>query len=492
MSFPLFARLERRFGDPGEALTRREILRGTLAAGAGMLLSQTRPRAARAADGAKRVIVIGAGLGGVAAAYELKSAGYDVTIVEARIRLGGRVHSLNRFIKDKVVETGGELIGLNHPAWAAYADQFDLNLLPIPHDAGADMPIVLGGEVLEADKARALWKELKQGLAKINSDAERIVDPYEPWKTRGAKDLDRRTTEDWLARLSVSDLARKAMSIQLTAINGMLPRLQSYLANLAMVRGGGVEKYWTETDAQLCDGGAQQLPEEMSDRIGSHCFILNQAVTAVTAGDQRATVKLADGRELEADDVVVAVPVSTWKKIAFDPPLPDDFTPQMGLNAKFLALMKTRFWDQEQRSARTLSDGPISISWDATPNYPEEGGVCLTLYSGGPATETAIGWAADECREQHLAALEVLYPRVREQFVGGRFTAWHSDPFSLGSYSFPAPGEVTTIGPRLQEGLGRVHFAGEHCCYAFIGYMEGALQSGIRLARRLAKRDGVA
>ena len=53
-------------------------------------------------------------------------------------------------------------------------------------------------------------------------------------------------------------------------------------------------------------------------------------------------------------------------------------------------------------------------------------------------------------------------------------------------------GEVTTVGPRLREGLGRLHFAGEHCSYAFMGYMEGALNSGASLAKRLAKRDGVA
>jgi monoamine oxidase len=59
------------------------------------------------------------------------------------------------------------------------------------------------------------------------------------------------------------------------------------------------------------------------------------------------------------------------------------------------------------------------------------------------------------------------------------------------SYSFPAPGQVTTVGPMLRRGLGRIHFAGEHCCYKFVGYMEGALSSGVELAKRIAERDGV-
>ena len=71
------------------------------------------------------------------------------------------------------------------------------------------------------------------------------------------------------------------------------------------------------------------------------------------------------------------------------------------------------------------------------------------------------------------------------------FMDWQADMWTLAGYSFPAPGQITTIGPRLRKGLGRLHFAGEHCCYGFVGYMEGALNSGVTLAKRLAIRDGV-
>jgi len=51
---------------------------------------------------------------------------------------------------------------------------------------------------------------------------------------------------------------------------------------------------------------------------------------------------------------------------------------------------------------------------------------------------------------------------------------------------------VTTLGPQLRQGFGHLHFAGEHTCYQFVGYMNGALRSGIDLAKRLARRDGFA
>ena len=68
---------------------------------------------------------------------------------------------------------------------------------------------------------------------------------------------------------------------------------------------------------------------------------------------------------------------------------------------------------------------------------------------------------------------------------------WPRDPWTLTGYSFPGPGQVTSCGPQLAEGLGHLHFAGEHTCYKFVGFMEGALNSGVTVARKLALRDGV-
>jgi monoamine oxidase len=84
-------------------------------------------------------------------------------------------------------------------------------------------------------------------------------------------------------------------------------------------------------------------------------------------------------------------------------------------------------------------------------------------------------------------------PNLAGALVDSRFVDWPAEPWTLGGYSNPAPGEVTTIGPLLYAGVGdRLHFAGEHTCYKFVGYMEGALNSGASIARRLAVRDGVA
>jgi monoamine oxidase len=76
--------------------------------------------------------------------------------------------------------------------------------------------------------------------------------------------------------------------------------------------------------------------------------------------------------------------------------------------------------------------------------------------------------------------------------VKSRYMGWPKEEWTMGGYSFPAPGQVTTMGPLMAKGVGRMHLAGEHTCYKFVGYMEGALNSGAAIARKLAKRDGVA
>ncbi len=490
MPFNLFQLLDRRFGPSDNGISRRDMLRASVAAGAGLLLSQTIAHAANWQAG-KRVIVVGAGFGGLSTAFELKSAGYDVTVVEARERLGGRVHTLDRFIKDKTVETGGEMVGANHPIFAAFAKHFGIPFREIVYDKDAEAPIQLGGERLNPGAARRLWQEMKEALSQINADAAK-VDAFQPWNSADAAALDRRTTAQWIENLKISDQCKLAITIQLTSINGVVPAWQSYLGNLAMVKGGGVEGYWTHTDFYHCDGGNQLLAEEMSDEIGGEQFLLSTSVKAVKVAENGVTVTVADGRKLEGDDVIVTVPCSTWNRIAFDPPLPAALTPQMGTNTKLMVAVKRRFWEQEQLSPRSLTDGPINLTWEDTNGQPGDLGACLTAYAGGPMADLAISWSAEERQDRYLAILEQLYPGLGRQFDKSIFINWHNDPLARGTYSFPAPGQVTTIGPILEKGLGRLHFAGEHCCPAFVGYMEGALQSGVRLAKRLAERDGIA
>jgi monoamine oxidase len=480
-----YAQLHRRYGKP-DGITRREMIERSLAAAAGLLISDrfvARPTAA-----AGRVVIIGGGFSGLAAAYELSRAGYDVTVAEARNRVGGRVLSFSDLVPGKNVEGGGELIGSNHPAWVAYAKQFGLEFLDVGEE-DADFPVILDGKRLTAEQSEALWEEMEKAFNTIVTDAK-DVDADEPWKASKAEALDLRTLASWIDALDASPICKRGLRTMMTADNGVVTEWQSYLGNLAMVKGGGLEKYWTESEVYRCKGGNQQLARKLLAAIGANRVLLRTPVRAVAVADSGVRVTLANGKELEAEHVLLTAPPAVWNRIAMDPPLPAGLAPQMGSNVKFLMALKAPFWRRAELAPDLLSDGPISMTWHGTDGQGGPG-EAMVAFSGGPAAEICREWTSAQRNENYIAELQKAYRGVRANFVRARFMDWPGDPWVKASYSFPAPGQVTTQGPTLREGIGRLHFAGEYCSYAFMGFMEGALNSGAAAARRIASADGV-
>src|SRR5687768_15559986 len=180
MSRSLFARLNRKYGPRVDGATRREFLQASLAASAGLLLSRNLLFAQSPARKLnKSVAVIGAGFSGLACAYELMQAGYDVSVIEARDRLGGRVLSFADLVPGKNVEGGGELIGSNHPTWVAYAKQFGLEFIDVTESEDA-APIFIDGKRLAEEEEEKLWEEMDKILQRMNAEAQKI-DADQPW-----------------------------------------------------------------------------------------------------------------------------------------------------------------------------------------------------------------------------------------------------------------------------------------------------------------------
>jgi monoamine oxidase len=491
MSRSLYARLARRYRPKPVGWNRREFLQASLAASAGLLVScsPSLPRRAQIAPHGRKAVIVGAGFSGLAAAYELKSAGYTVTVVEARNRVGGRVLTFRDLVNGKTVEGGGELIGSNHPTWVAYAEQFGLKFLDVTENEELEEPVILGGKRLDEKESEELFAEMDEAYKKMTADAASI-DEDEPWKSPKAEELDKRSTADWIESLQLKPLTKLAITTELAADNGAPTTRQSYLGNLTQVKGGGLEKYWEESEVYRCKGGNDRLAMKLLEAIGVQSVQLGRPVKEIEVRGNGVVVKTADGSTLVADDVVLSVPPSVWSKIKVTPGLPAELKPQMGVNVKYLAQVKGRFWEKESLGPNAFTDGTISMTWECTDNQRGPGAV-MSAFSGGPA--------AEQCRRQwssgkdkaYLEELAKIYPTFQENYVGARFMDWPSDEWVMAGYSFPAPGQVTTVGPLLHKGMGRLHFAGEHACYKFVGYMEGALNSGATVARRIGTRDGV-
>jgi monoamine oxidase len=477
----LYARLNDRFGSRDTGISRREMIRRSLAAAASVLLTDRMPLAHQASG--PRVVIVGAGFAGLAAAYELGHAGADVTVFESRNRLGGRVHTLRDFVAGGHVEGGAELIGSNHPVWMRYRERFQLPMLDVTETDG-EYPILLDGKRLNAADSEKLWIEMTAALLKLNADAARVPDPFTPWTAPDAAAFDARSLRSWIDTVEGSPLCRAGIETQMAADNGVRTAWQSYLGNLAMIKGGGLEKFWTDTEVFRCAAGNQELAVLLARAVGADRVHLNAVVSAIDVTD--TGVRVTSGtRTVEADHVILAVPPPVWNRIAITPLLPSELMPQMGSNVKFLMALRGR--EPWRTTADILTDGPVNLTWEATQKQKITG-AAMVAFSGAASADEVRAWPATERARRYSAELRSFYPALDRALVATRFMDWPADQWVKASYSFPAPGQITRVGALITQPVHRrLHLAGEHTCYAFVGYMEGALQSGARVAAEIIR-----
>ena len=172
----LYARLHSKFGEP---IDRREMIRRSLAAAAGALISARGGFAGQRAS-APRVVVIGAGFAGLAAAYELAHAGADVTVLEGRNRVGGRVLSFSDLVPGSVDGGGAELIGIQPSDLARLCQAVQAEVRQRQRRRRGSPDRADGRRLKEAESER-LWKEMDTALSSMNADAARIPDAFAAW-----------------------------------------------------------------------------------------------------------------------------------------------------------------------------------------------------------------------------------------------------------------------------------------------------------------------
>ena len=277
------------------------------------------------------------------------------------------------------------------------------------------------------------------------------IDADEPWKAPNAAALDKRTLASWIDGLGASPLCKQGLHKMMMADNGMVTEWQSYLGNLAMVKGGGLEKYWSESEVYRCQGGNQQLARKLADAIGPAKVMTRTIVRSITVTDRNVRVVLGDGKVLEGDHVVLSAPPPTWNRIAFDPALPPGLAPQMGSNVKFLMAVNGPFWRRAELGPEMFSDGPVSSTWHGTDGQ-RGAGEALVAFSGGTAADACREWSATERNTKYLAEIQKIYKGIRPSFVRARFMDWPSDPWVEGVVLVPRAGTGDRAGPDVPPG----------------------------------------
>jgi monoamine oxidase len=158
---------------------------------------------------------------------------------------------------------------------------------------------------------------------------------------------------------------------------------------------------------------------------------------------------------------------------------------------KYLMRFEKRFWEEFFSSPTLTEDGPVDATWETT-EADKKRDYALAAFSGADDASKCVGWPRKDKKRRYMRGLEEVYPGIQKQLRKARFMDWPREEWTKASCYSPRVNEVTEWDPFWKAGYkDYLHFAGEHTSYAFTGYMEGALTSGYRLARRLAVRDKV-
>lgn len=404
-----------------------------------------------------KIVVIGAGLSGLTAAWELGKSGHDVVVLEARDRVGGRTWS-ERLGNGQVTERGGEYIfPTEHPIRMLAAE---LGVPIMSHNVRYGRRTV-NGRIISFSELDQIGAQVRATLSEMLASGETQVSLERAFATALGSDY------------RLNPVYRRVTTS--TAANPELVSAEAVLLHESSGVGGYIE------DGGRLVAGNQSLTIEIARRLGDRVR-LEHPVSRV---DQTATgvqIELTDGTRFDADAAVVSVPLPILRELELGFALPE--AQQRALDHRFMAVAAKLGVPLSQVDADIALQNPVhtwwswrSLSIDGVDRVP-----ALSCFAGGPFALEALGVA--EGPAGWVGALQQMRPELE---IDGDvlLTTWADDPWARGSYSAPGLEWSSADADAFAVSAGRVAIAGEHTGLA--QSLSGAVASGYRAAAALTR-----
>ena len=411
------------------------------------------------------MLVIGAGIAGLVAARELEARGRSVRVLEARDRIGGRVWLQRGALRGLDLEMGGAWLSDTQRFVWAEADRYGVAR---EHDA---LPASVRWRFGDAHDERALPVDVgdiagfERAVAALLAAARRH-DPDEPPDAQGLEDLDV-PADEWLAALALPRRVEELLLFWVSACASAKPADASMLEFLRWISAANYSP-WAHLEAAVLGwrmpAGTAALYEAIADDVTGE-ILLSDAVHAVEqhGGGVRVT---SESGEHEARRAVVTVPPGVLPSIGFTAPAGK----HAGQGVKAWVIARNVPDDLVAMGHGTLLDFAGAMQ-------TTEDGVLLVCF--GPSSADLDVTDAEAVRD---AVLE-LAPEA--DVVAVHAHDWARDPYSRGTWSFMRPGQVHAAWSALRAPEGAVHFAGAHTALRWPSFMDGAVESGHRVAAEI-------
>lgn len=403
-----------------------------------------------------RVVIVGAGFAGLACADELVRLGHDVTVLEARDRVGGRVWSQELVPGDAstIIERGAEFVLDGYDTLKGYATRFDLEVADsgmsyyVRESRGTSNPIT-ATEVAEAASS------LREAAAAVPSttDLRSFLGAQPGLAPEAADVLATRASISWAA--DEQDLSAHVLLDSLASVQ---PK------PTARISGGN-------------QGIALALAAHLGDRVR-----LGEAVTGVKDLGDSVAVATASG-DMSADAVVLAIPLPLLERLPIEPALP---VVQREAMARMVRGHAAKL--HIPLAARPTTSAVLNVAerywcWTATDGSREVQPV-LHCFAGSPGALTGLGVTTGATA--WVESVRALRPDLDLMTDQARMTTWDDDPWATFAYSGLGAASRADDASIIGAPHGRIHIAGEHTAGEWSGLMEGALRSGLRAAETMA------
>ena len=445
-----------------------------------------------------QVLVLGAGLAGLAAAYELKKVGYGVTVIEARTRPGGRVLTYrDPFADGLYAEMGAEYVDATDEFDHRFCKELGLKVMTAKlYDA-----IFVRGQRFKM----AAFKKGKEKLPYAGTEGGRLFGQEAAYLKRVLaliKDPETLPPEILkLDNLSVVELlAQEGAPEDIAALFTYTQACESTarpyeMSALHLVRSHR-RSFSEDTDEGRILGGNDQLPKGLARALAGQ-ILYNRPVRKIAHDGDGATVTFEEGgalRTLGAPRLVVALPFKVLRDIEVTPSFSPAKTKCIATLAyghvmKLAMQYQRRFWDEPASlGQRVFTDTLLRRLYHFSIDQPGPRGILMSFTSGADAEALGRMSEAERVRTALQEATKV-WPEAPAFFEGGAVKYWNEDPWIRGSYSFEGVGQARDYLQIAAAPEGCVHFAGEHTS-VHRASMNGALESGVRAAAEVRKAVG--